>query len=383
MKKIVFAAALVCAAMFVACGSKGNITEGSLSKFDSLSYALGANIGYGLNYQMKDIPFDYTVVEKGLREAAFEKSKITHEEAIETLRDYFMNKRPERQQAIAKKKAEADSIAMASGTLDSAALAKKAAEPVAAEESMFENAEEKEKVSFAFGVDLGTNIRNADIPVQIVWIVEAMKNVREDKPQMTEEQVNQYLQYYFMVKRPKENKDASEEWLKKIEKKSGIQKTASGILYRIVKEGDTTAIAKDSRDVVKVNYTGKNRKDKVFDTSRFADKSAEEQKAMLEQDPKGAKEDKPIEFPLDRVIPGWAEGMKLVGKGGVIEMWIPSELAYGERGAGRDIGPNEAIYFNVEVVDVTPFVEPVAAPAADAAVEAAAPAAPAAPAEKK
>lgn len=377
MKKIVFAAAIICAAMFVACGSKGNVTEGSLSKFDSLSYALGANIGYGMNYQMKDVPFDYNALDKGLREGAFGKAKLSHDEAIETLRDYFMTKRPERQQAIAAKKAAADSLAMAqdSTALDSAALAKKAAEPVVAEESLFENAEEKEKVSYAFGLDLGTNIREADIPVQIVWIIEAMKNVREDKSQMTEEQVNQYLQYYFMVKRPQENKDASDEWMKGIEKKSGVKKTASGILYRIVKEGDANVIAKDSRDVVKVNYTGKNRKDKVFDTSRYADKSAEEQKAMQEQDPKGFKEDKPIEFPLDRVIPGWAEGMKLVGKGGVIELWIPSELAYGERGAGRDIGPNEALYFNVEVVDVTPYVEPAPAPAeAEAAPAEAAPA---------
>ncbi|MFR9566849.1 MAG: FKBP-type peptidyl-prolyl cis-trans isomerase, partial [Rikenellaceae bacterium] len=48
------------------------------------------------------------------------------------------------------------------------------------------------------------------------------------------------------------------------------------------------------------------------------------------------------------------EGMKLVGKGGRISLWIPAELAYGQQGAGRDIGPNEALYFDVELVEVTP-----------------------------
>ena len=58
------------------------------------------------------------------------------------------------------------------------------------------------------------------------------------------------------------------------------------------------------------------------------------------------------------MIPGWTEGMQLVGKGGKITLWIPAELAYGSRGAGRDIGPNEALEFEVELVDVTPYEAP-------------------------
>ena len=102
--------------------------------------------------------------------------------------------------------------------------------------------------------------------------------------------------------------------------------------------GDADTIAVDDRDVVVVNYEGKNRKGKVFDSSY--------------------ERNEPAEFPLNRVIKGWTEGMKLVGKGGKITLWIPAELAYGERGAGRDIGANEALEFSVEVVDVKPYVEP-------------------------
>ncbi len=70
--------------------------------------------------------------------------------------------------------------------------------------------------------------------------------------------------------------------------------------------------------------------------------------------PDQAEKDNPIEFPLNRVIKGWTEGMKLVGKGGRIILWIPAELAYGQQGAGQDIGANEALRFDVELLDVTP-----------------------------
>ena len=58
------------------------------------------------------------------------------------------------------------------------------------------------------------------------------------------------------------------------------------------------------------------------------------------------------------MIKGWTEGLQLVGKGGTITLWIPADLAYGARGAGRDIGPNEALEFEVELIDVVPFEEP-------------------------
>lgn len=90
---------------------------------------------------------------------------------------------------------------------------------------------------------------------------------------------------------------------------------------------------------------------------------------ILAQNPEAASQDEPVEFPLNRVIAGWTEGMKLVGKGGTIKLWIPAELAYGQRGAGRDIGPNEALEFEVELIDVVPYVDPEAAKAEEAAEE--------------
>ena len=83
---------------------------------------------------------------------------------------------------------------------------------------------------------------------------------------------------------------------------------------------------------MKVDYEGKLRTGKVFDSS-YARGEA-------------------IEFPLNGVIPGWTEGVQLIGKGGQITLWIPAELAYGQRGAGSDIGPNEALEFKVELYDI-------------------------------
>ena len=111
MKKIFFAAALAGAAMLASCGgNKGGVQLGSLSEFDSLSYSLGANIGYGMSYEMKDIPFDFKAVDKGVREGALGKATQEHDKSLDMLREYFMTKRGERAQAVAQKRAEADSV---------------------------------------------------------------------------------------------------------------------------------------------------------------------------------------------------------------------------------------------------------------------------------
>lgn len=361
MKKIIFAATLAGAALLTSCGGgNGKVQMGSLSEFDSLSYALGANMGFGISYEMKDIPFDYAVVTKAIEEGALNKASQKHDESLEMLRDYFMNKRGARMRAIAEKRAEADSIRLAGG--DSTKVEYPAADP-----EMFESEEEREQISYAFGNDIGYNIVQSGMPIQLVWVKEALQNVIDKNPKMQEDEVNRYLQYYFMVKRPAENAEASKAWLEKIEKKSGVKKTESGLLYKITNEGDTTVRAKDPRDVVKVHYTGRTREGKVFDTSKFANRPKEQQKMLKQQRPDDYDKDEPIEFPLNRVIPGWTEGMQLVGKGGTITLWIPAELAYGARGAGRDIGPNEALEFEVELIDVTPYVEPAPADSTAAA----------------
>ena len=285
MKKIFFAAALAGAAMLASCGgNKGGVQLGSLSEFDSLSYSLGANIGYGMSYEMKDIPFDFKAVDKGVREGALGKATQEHDKSLDMLREYFMTKRGERAQAVAQKRAEADSVRLAGG--DTTKVEYPAADP-----DMFESEEERTEISYAFGNDIGYNIAQSGMPIQLVWIGEAMQNVRDNNAKMTEDEVNQYLQYYFMVKRPAENAEASKAWLEKIEKKSGVKKTESGLLYKVTKQGDASMMPKDPRDVVKVHYTGRTREGKVFDTSKFANRPKEQQEMIRKQNPDGFNED--------------------------------------------------------------------------------------------
>jgi FKBP-type peptidyl-prolyl cis-trans isomerase FkpA len=165
---------------------------------------------------------------------------------------------------------------------------------------------------------------------------------------MTNEAAMTYLTNYIS----EENKKASLEWLAEVEKQEGVMKTGSGLLYKIEKAGNIRVKATKDEDVVKAVYTGRTKDGQIFDSNRWSDLPVQRQEMLKRQNPRNEGKDTPIEFPLNGVIKGWTEGMKLIGKGGKITLWIPAELAYGERGAGRDIGPNEALRFDIELVDV-------------------------------
>jgi FKBP-type peptidyl-prolyl cis-trans isomerase len=106
--------------------------------------------------------------------------------------------------------------------------------------------------------------------------------------------------------------------------------TASGLKYRILRKSDGPKPA--ATDTVTVHYRGWLDDGTEFDSSY--------------------RRDKPTTFALNQVIPGWTEGMQLVGKGGMIELEIPSNLGYGARGAGNVIPPNATLHFLVELIQV-------------------------------
>lgn len=127
------------------------------------------------------------------------------------------------------------------------------------------------------------------------------------------------------------NKEKGDKFRREFYEKNSADSTASGIVYLIQDSGSEVRATSD-RDTVKVNYRGT-----LIDGTEF-DKN------------------EGIEFPLNRVIPGWTEGMKLVGEGGKITLVIPAEKAYGERGP-RNIGTNATLVFDVDLLEVKPFVE--------------------------
>jgi len=126
------------------------------------------------------------------------------------------------------------------------------------------------------------------------------------------------------------NKAEGEKFLAENAQRAGVQVTESGLQYEIVEEGDGPKPA--ATDKVKVHYAGTLINGTEFDSSYSRGE--------------------PIEFPLNRVIAGWTEGVQLMPVGSKFKFFIPGELAYGPRGAGPDIGPNATLIFDVELLEI-------------------------------
>lgn len=133
------------------------------------------------------------------------------------------------------------------------------------------------------------------------------------------------------VNQIKDNLTLGREFLEENAKKDSVKVTESGLQYMVLKEGK--GAKPGATDTVTVHYTGTLIDGKVFDSS--------------------VERGEPATFPLNRVIPGWTEGLQLMSEGSKYRLFIPSELAYGERGAGDDILPNSTLIFDVELIKVT------------------------------
>ena len=219
--------------------------------------------------------------------------------------------------------------------------------------TIYTDEKEKNIVSAILGADIAYSASKVQFELEHRSLLTAINDIHNGNAKLTNEFAMEFTRNYFTVVIPEKNKKESEQWLAEVAKKRGVKKTESGILYKIEKAGDKKVKAVNDEDVVKVIYTGSTKDGKVFDSNRWSDMPEERQEMIKAYQPDQAEKDNPIEFPLNRVIKGWTEGMKLIGKGGKITLWIPSELAYGEQGAGQDIGPNQALRFDVELLEVT------------------------------
>lgn len=124
--------------------------------------------------------------------------------------------------------------------------------------------------------------------------------------------------------------EKGEKFLAENKTREGVKTTDSGLQYKITLEGKGKS--PKATDTVLVHYEGRLLNGTVFDSS--------------------IKRNEPISFPLNRVIPGWTEGLQLIKEGGKAILYIPSKLAYGSRGAGGAIGPDETLIFEVELLKV-------------------------------
>ncbi|CDN31317.1 FKBP-type peptidyl-prolyl cis-trans isomerase [Mucinivorans hirudinis] len=207
---------------------------------------------------------------------------------------------------------------------------------------------QKDSVSYAIGMQLGGMAFGFDSTINVEAVVAGVRSSFAKDSKFTAEQAQNVIQLYAQVKqeadmiayREKHTKDSianaaeSKEFLAKKEAEAGFTKTESGLIYKIENPGSTPKV--NEGDEISVNFTLYNAKgEKIQSNLDFGTE--------------------PMKFPMNSgMIKGFVEGATLIGKGGKITMVLPAELAYGTNGNGRDIGPESALMFEVEVIDITP-----------------------------
>lgn len=200
---------------------------------------------------------------------------------------------------------------------------------------------QKDKASYSIGVSIGKNLKDQKVEIQTDILVKGLLDAYTGaKTQLTEKEMGDVLAQFQQeimakaqeeaAKKGGENKSKGEKFLADNKNKPGVKTTPSGLQYTVISEG--TGPKPTASSTVKVHYTGKLIDGTTFDSS--VDRG------------------EPIEFPLNGVIKGWTEGVQLMSKGSKYKFFIPSDLAYGDRGAGNAIGPNETLVFEVELLDI-------------------------------
>ncbi len=206
-----------------------------------------------------------------------------------------------------------------------------------AQEKPVELKDNKDKASYSIGLNIGSNLRHQAVDLNNDAIAAGVKDgLSGAKPRLSEDEVRDAMMALQKDMEQKQqvagdkNKTDGEKFLAANKSKPGVKTTASGLQYKVEKEGKGNS--PKPTDTVTVNYRGTLIDGTEFDSSY--------------------KRGEPATFPVGGVIKGWTEALQLMKPGAKYQLFIPSSLAYGERGAGRDIGPNSALIFDVELLDV-------------------------------
>ena len=199
------------------------------------------------------------------------------------------------------------------------------------------------EISYMIGRDIGSSLKGIDADLDLQIVFTAIREVMEDTPAKLSDSAlaaigsrfNQELRAKAEEKRKKEieaNKANGEIFLAANKQVPGVQVTESGLQYQVITEGD--GATPTANDRVRVHYHGTLLDGTVFDSS--IDRG------------------EPTTFGVGQVIRGWTEALQLMKAGSKYKLFIPSDLAYGERGARPPIGPNMTLIFEVELLEVIP-----------------------------
>lgn len=198
-----------------------------------------------------------------------------------------------------------------------------------------QNTTEMEKVSYSLGVNVAKSVQAQGLEsIDAPAIAKAFKDVFEGNDlDISEEEANLVLQDYFTKlnnKAQEANIGTGMKFLEENAKKEGVVTTSTGLQYTVITKGD--GVQPKETDNVTVHYHGTLLDGTVFDSS--------------------VERGQPATFPVNGVIPGWVEALQLMNVGSKYKLFIPSNLAYGERGAGGAIGPNATLIFEVELISI-------------------------------
>lgn len=200
---------------------------------------------------------------------------------------------------------------------------------------------QKDKVSYGIGMNIGSSLKRDAIDVDADLLVKGLKDsLSGGKTLMSDEEYRETMaafQKEMMEKQvaaakaaAEKNKKEGEAFLAENGKKEGVVTLPSGLQYKVIKSG--TGKTPTSGDTVETHYRGT-----LIDGTEFDSSYKRGQTAT---------------FPVTGVIPGWTEALQKMKEGDKWQLFIPPNLAYGERGAGRDVGPNATLIFEVELIAV-------------------------------
>ena len=190
-------------------------------------------------------------------------------------------------------------------------------------------------ISYALGLSIASNLKNSGVEaLDIEHFTQGLNAIiNNEEIRMSPDQVNQILNDFFeglQKKAEGNNSETGKAFLAENKNKPGVVETTSGLQYQVITEG--TGPKPTAKNQVKVHYTGTLIDGTVFDSS--------------------VSRGEPATFGVTQVISGWVEGLQLMPKGSKYKFFIPSNLAYGPQGAGKAIGPNATLIFEVELLDI-------------------------------
>jgi len=194
---------------------------------------------------------------------------------------------------------------------------------------------EKEKLSYCLGANIGMSLQSQGLEdLDVKNFTEALNDVlSKAELKINSEEINNYLQAYFgKIQQEQQNKAVEEgkNFLESNKKKAGVTTLESGLQYKVLTEGK--GAKPKASDTVTTHYHGTLISGEVFDSS--------------------VERGQPASFPVNGVIAGWVEALQLMAVGSKWRLFVPSNLAYGERGAGQKIGPHTTLIFEVELISI-------------------------------